>query len=211
MISILKILNESNPCWKGYKQIGMKQKGKREVPNCVPIKENSPAYKGPEGYDDSCDCYPEDINELEINNPVDIKKELLNYLNKAILQLEKYFKNKEYWVIHSYIWIVKSLKVAITEIEMDSRFDSINEAKYQGRTVQLNKPMQGDTKKFKVYVKNPKTGKIVKVNFGAKGMNIKKNNPKNKKAYCSRSKGIKGGGKDKTKANYWSRKMWNCK
>ena len=30
---------------------------------------NSPAYKGPEGYDDSCDCYPddEDVNEGEID------------------------------------------------------------------------------------------------------------------------------------------------
>ena len=29
-------LNEKDPCWKGYKQIGMKKKGKKEVPNCVP-------------------------------------------------------------------------------------------------------------------------------------------------------------------------------
>ena len=38
-------------------------------------------------------------------------------------------------------------------------------AEYQGRKVTLNKPMRGDVKKFKVYVKNPK-GNVVKVNFG---------------------------------------------
>ena len=31
-----EILDEKDPCWKGYKQIGMKKKGKKEVPNCVP-------------------------------------------------------------------------------------------------------------------------------------------------------------------------------
>jgi hypothetical protein len=27
---------EDSPCWKGYKQVGMKNKGGRQVPNCVP-------------------------------------------------------------------------------------------------------------------------------------------------------------------------------
>ena len=60
----------------------------------------------------------------------------------------------------------------------------IVEAEYGGRKVKLGKPMQGDVKKFKVYVKNPK-GNVVKVNFGhggssAKGktMKIRKSNPK---------------------------------
>ena len=45
MIKLTDILNEDeNPCWKGYKQIGMKKKGGKEVPNCVPesvVKEES--------------------------------------------------------------------------------------------------------------------------------------------------------------------------
>ena len=44
----------------------------------------------------------------------------------------------------------------------------VNEAEYQGRKVKLGKIMQGDVKKFKVYVKNPK-GNVVKVNFGQGG------------------------------------------
>ena len=82
-------------------------------------------------------------------------------------------------------------------------------AEYQGRKVTLNKPMAGDVKKFKVFVKDPSTGRVKKINFGAKGMSIKKNNPDRKKSYCARSGGIKGKN-NRLSANYWSRKMWNC-
>jgi hypothetical protein len=52
--------------------------------------------------------------------------------------------------------------------------DLMGEAEYQGRKVTLNKPTRGDVKKFKVYVKDPKTGKVKKVNFGDPNMKIKK-------------------------------------
>jgi len=86
------------------------------------------------------------------------------------------------------------------------------EAEYQGRTVKLNKPMQGDTKKFKVYVKNPK-GNVVKVNFGhggtsAKGktMKIRKSNPKARKSFRARHNCENPG--PKHKARYWSCRKW---
>jgi hypothetical protein len=88
----------------------------------------------------------------------------------------------------------------------------LEEAKYQGRTVTLNKPSQGDSKKFKVYVKNAK-GKVVKVNFGfggksAKGkrMVIKDKNPKARSAYRARHNCKNPG--PKWRANYWSCKAW---
>ena len=84
--------------------------------------------------------------------------------------------------------------------------DCMLEAKYQGRTVTLGKPMQGDSKKFKVYVKNPKTDKVIKVNFGAKGMNIKKNNPVRRKAFRARHNCANPG--PRTKARYWSCRKW---
>jgi hypothetical protein len=31
-------IKEDSPCWDGYEQIGMKNKGGKEVPNCVPKK-----------------------------------------------------------------------------------------------------------------------------------------------------------------------------
>lgn len=29
---------KSDPCWSGYEQVGMKNKGGKQVPNCVPSK-----------------------------------------------------------------------------------------------------------------------------------------------------------------------------
>jgi len=90
--------------------------------------------------------------------------------------------------------------------------DLLNEAEYQGRKVQLGKIMQGDIKKFKVYVKNEK-GKVVKVNFGfggksAKGkvMKIKKNNPERRKSFRARHNCDNPG--PRWKARYWACKTW---
>ena len=82
---------------------------------------------------------------------------------------------------------------------------SLDEAEYQGRNVTLNKPMQGDVKKSKVYVKNAE-GNVVKVNFGAKGMSIKKNNPERRKSFRARHNCKNPG--PKWKARYWSCRAW---
>jgi len=87
----------------------------------------------------------------------------------------------------------------------------LNEAEYQGRKVKLGKPMQGDAKKFKVYVKNPK-GNTVKVNFGqggdAKGgtMKIRKSNPGARKSFRARHNCDSPG--PRHKARYWSCRKW---
>jgi hypothetical protein len=88
----------------------------------------------------------------------------------------------------------------------------LQEAEYQGRKVQLGKIMQGDVKKFKVYVKNDK-GKVVKVNFGfggksAKGkrMVIKKNNPKRRKSFRARHNCENPG--PRWKPRYWACRTW---
>ena len=81
----------------------------------------------------------------------------------------------------------------------------LQEAKYQGKTVTLNKPMKGDVKKSKVYVKNEK-GNVVKVNFGDKNMKIKKNIPARRKSFRARHNCENPG--PKTKARYWSCKAW---
>jgi LysM repeat protein len=87
--------------------------------------------------------------------------------------------------------------------------EAISEATYKGKTVPLNKPMAGDVKKSKVFVDPDGDGKAQKVNFGDKNMSIKKDQPARKSSYCARSGGIKGTN-DKTSANYWSRRAWNC-
>jgi len=89
--------------------------------------------------------------------------------------------------------------------------EQIDEAVYQGRKVKLNKPMQGDVAKFKVYVnsgKKTKDGEIKakKVNFGSKDMRIKKSNPERRKSFRARHKCDTA--KDKTTARYWSCRKW---
>jgi hypothetical protein len=94
--------------------------------------------------------------------------------------------------------------------------DELWEAEYRGRKVKLNKPMRGDVKKFKVYVKDPKTGNVKKVNFGHGGtsakklgqktMKIKKNIPSRRKSFRARHNCENPG--PKTKARYWSCRAW---
>jgi hypothetical protein len=94
--------------------------------------------------------------------------------------------------------------------------EEIDEAEYQGRKVSLGKPMRGDVKKFKVYVKDPKTGNIKKVNFGHGGtsakragqktMKIKKSNPARRRSFRARHNCDNPG--PRTKARYWSCRAW---
>jgi len=90
------------------------------------------------------------------------------------------------------------------------------DAEYQGRKVPLNKPMRGDVKKFKVYVKDPKTGNVKKVNFGHGGtsakklgqktMKIRKSNPAARRSFRARHNCANPG--PKTKARFWSCRKW---
>lgn len=93
---------------------------------------------------------------------------------------------------------------------------AVGEAEYQGRKVPLGKPMRGDVKKFKVYVKDPSTGNVKKVNFGHGGtsakragqktMKIKKSNPARRKSFRARHNCDNPG--PRTKARYWSCRAW---
>lgn len=83
--------------------------------------------------------------------------------------------------------------------------DEVSEAEYQGRNVPLGKPMAGDVKKSKVYVKGPK-GNVVKVNFGDKKMRIKKSNPSRRKSFRARHNCSNPG--PRWKARYWSCRAW---
>lgn len=89
--------------------------------------------------------------------------------------------------------------------ELNIKPPTIHEAEYQGRKVPLGKPMRGDVKKFKVFVKNPK-GNVVKVNFGDPNMRIKKSNPARRKSFRARHRCATA--KDRTTARYWSCRKW---
>lgn len=110
---------------------------------------------------------------------------------------------ENYYDLKEFIHFLKNMKEDITEAE------------YQGREVKLNKPMAGDVKKFKVYVKNEK-GNVVKVNFGHGGtsakkagektMRIKKDNPERRASFRARHNCDSPG--PRTGARYWSCKAW---
>jgi hypothetical protein len=337
MIKLIDLLSEGKPCWKGYKQVGMKEKDGRQVPNCVPINEDIDPLeaitivgsvqtivdgKRDVGYIVLKHSSKDEIEQIKTlvsdNNlkiqpvkgeqkPIIIYKtgnesaakelkdiaekyngylsykateeesrrigEILGYSKKSI---DKYIeKIKASGLVKEIVtdteiicdncgwtWDIKDggddlyichnilpsgnmcrhdnnpdlgegkkLKALDTTEEIDeydvetleeiksfSKFikeytqtlneaecDCVFEAEYRGRKVTLGKPMQGDVKKFKVYVKNPK-GKVVKVNFGQKGMNIKRNNPVRRKAYRARHNCANPG--PRHKANYWSCRKW---
>jgi hypothetical protein len=93
----------------------------------------------------------------------------------------------------------------VNDCEKIKEDDEVDEAKYQGREVQLGKKMAGDVKKSKVYVKNPQ-GNVVKVNFGDKKMRIKKSNPARRKSFRARHNCANPG--PRHKARYWSCRSW---
>ena len=114
-------------------------------------------------------------------------------------------------------FIVKDLtneyvKIGGDKFKMDFIFESedvsesLTEAEYQGKKVELGKPKRGGSKKFYVYVKNPKTGKVKKVSFGAKSgggnLAVKLRDPKARKAFADRHNCEQKN--DKTKPGYWA-------
>jgi hypothetical protein len=165
LINLIPLKEMENPCWKGYEMVGTKNKDGKEVPNCVPVKE-------------------------DINSDDDV--------NYGLVEPEEYDVEDE--DMADFISFMRGYDKNLNE-----GCQCLREAEYQGRNVQLGKPMQGDIKKFKVYVKNP-AGNVVKVNFGQKGMKIRKSNPAARKSFRARMNCDNPG--PRTKANYWSCRKW---
>jgi hypothetical protein len=158
----------------------------------------------------------EDLSSLKkINNLVN-RQEVIDWFNQNDID---YFTMTD---IEMYImYIEKNMEDSNINSEEDygsveeTDFipdDLLNEAEYQGRKVKLGKIMQGDIKKFKVFVKNDK-GKVVKVNFGfggksahGKRMVIKKNNPERRKSFRARMNCDNPG--PRWKPRYWACKSW---
>ena len=130
-------------------------------------------------------------------------EELYNEFKSVLDENIEEYDVENYYDLKEFIHFLKNMK------------EDINEAEYQGRKVKLNKPMRGDVKKFKVYVKNPK-GNVVKVNFGHGGtsakkagektMQIQKDIPSRRKAFRARHNCDTPG--PRHKARYWSCKAW---
>ena len=199
-------LNALDECWDGYKEVGGKMKNGKMVPNCVPVKENN-----------------EDMKLVSLI-PVNLQKEVADDAainqpgrfygddndNKNIDEIEEYDVENE-TDMKEFVKFMREYNQQLSE----ATCDCLLEAEYQGRSVPLGKPMRGDVKKFKVYVKNP-AGNVVKVNFGHGGtsaaskgektMKIRKSNPKARKSFRARHNCDNPG--PRTKARYWSCRKW---
>ena len=260
-------LNEA--CWEGYKQVGMKNKGGKMVPNCVPMKESilkfaqalataksaankplagkksepklpsaSGVVKGgapepktyeipeePKKFDSS--AFAAGIEKLKKKKLEEAPKETKpNFDDMTDEERRAYMANKaERGVPHAELRLLANQQArfamrkpleeetdeycprCMMEVLTGQHPEQLGEAQYQGRTVQLGKPMRGDVKKFKVFVKDPSTGNVKKVNFGDKTMKIKKSNPARRKSFRARHHCDTNPG-PRTKARYWSCRKW---
>ena len=154
-----------------------------------------------------------------LNKNVPLHENIFRYGSDAQLQLfkearELYNKGLLYLNSHDR-WLVENTSIGeYGEFEgklvsLDVPFveeEILNEAEYQGKEVPLGKPKRGGSKKFYVYVKNPKNKKIKKVQFGAAGggqnLSVKLRDPKARRAFAARQNCARK--KDRTTPGYWS-------
>jgi hypothetical protein len=134
---------------------------------------------------------------MNIYNKIKIMNDYLSQLIKRIIIEEFENDNTKMPILEGKL---------IHEDEYGS-VELINEAKYKGKKVTLNKPFYtpGGPKKRSVYVKNEK-GNVVKVNFGDPNMKIKKSDPKRRKSFRARHNCDNPG--PRWKPRYWACRSW---
>jgi hypothetical protein len=202
-------------CWKGYRKQGTKMKGDVRVNNCVKVSEEFNAE-----YDDEAGMAESNLHTLKravdgLIDTIDENENLPEWAQEKIARaqgmlvsvwdylisqeeqgidprIEETYHGDEFFEAYGEMWYNED--------------EQLDEAEYHGRKVPLGKPMQGDVKKFKVYVKDPSTGNIKKVNFGDPNMRIKKSNPARRKSFRARHNCANPG--PRTKARYWSCRKW---
>ena len=105
------------------------------------------------------------------------------------------------------IWYRKNDPDAEEELGPADEDEPMEAAEYQGKKVTLNKPFRtpGKKKKFGVYVQNS-AGNVIIVRFGDPNMEIKRDDPKRRKAFRDRHNCAEK--KDKTTPGYWSCYQW---
>lgn len=196
-------------CWKGYRKQGTKMKGGVRVNNCVKVSE------GEEDIPSEVEAAIEQFMETNPKDGDDLQAFHHNAISNGNKDLDDYLSELYDYVADQtgaggteesgvYDEMLDMLYQMIADQGWRDDRD-IDEAEYQGRKVPLGKPMAGDVKKSKVYVRKP-NGKVVKVNFGDKKMRIKKSNPNRRKSFRARHNCKNPG--PRWKARYWSCRAW---
>jgi len=219
---------EEDPCWDTHKQVGMKKKSGRMVPNCVPKNEEPriPRKKGqPAGSDKHSDLYTDenpvgtiqglgfkdvDTAKASVKKIIGSGKTHAHKIQAAIAmeqRAKEMGKTAEASIYRTYIdKMKKKTKEMQEEIKLNEWGEITEKDDKSGK--ELNNPTKGDVKKYKVYVRNDK-GNVVKVEFGDPNMQIKRDDPARRKAFRARHNCDQK--KDKTTAGYWSCKFWSTK
>ena len=256
MKKTFKSLRTNNPCWKGYKPVGTKEKNGRTVPNCVPVKE----AQDPREYDYEGDMAMSDLrsimyNAKRLHDMMEENTNLPEWVQSKITKAEDYISSAANYIeanvneelgpendIGTPALTKKLLKLTPGQVVKESggpvvyksgedhiekysdnsfaaykkgmkktfytTLDAAKEALKEEEKKNLNKPFltPDGPKKRSVYVKDPSTGNVKKVNFGDPNMTIKKNIPARRKSFRARHNCDTPG--SKTKARYWSCKAW---
>ena len=127
-------------------------------------------------------------------------------LAKTAKRMLKQHPSKKYATGAEVVKLDQKMVKGATLSESNEWGELTEKAEYDGRPVDLNNPTEGDTKKYKVYVRNDK-GNVVKVEFGDPNMEIKRDSPGRLKAFRARHQCDTNPG-PKWKARYWSCKFW---
>lgn len=188
-------IKEEDPCWDGYKQVGTKTKNGKQVPNCVP---EAITY-----HTDNKVPFHENVFRMYSENYFRFFQEARSLFESGDLTELHWFDEE---LLRSDIGTIGEYNGRLVPLDIPIAEGMIKEAEYQGRDVQLNKPKRGGSKKFYVYVKDPKSGNIRKVSFGVAGgggkLAVKLKDPDARRSFAARHQCEKK--KDKTSPGYWS-------
>ena len=219
--------NEGTRCWKGYKKKGMKTMFGKRVPNCV--KNESEINEGEERSIIRDACVDRLVDEFrgeehQFENLGDLEYAIYSEMERMDVEdcvdpdmevggqrIGDFASGGVINVIDSSSAIEDVVAQLDTSDLKEGRsselklqiIKALGEAEYKGKKVQLNKPKRGGSKKYYVYVKNPKTDRVKKISFGdVTGLRTKSGNKKRAKSFAARHNCEKKN--DKMKAGYWA-------
>lgn len=147
----------------------------------------------------------ETIYRIGSNKYFNLVKEVKALHSKGLIKLNE----NDAFIVNEFdnqYIMLEGKKLKMNFIYEEAEAKAINEAEYQGKQVELGKPKRGGSKKFYVYVKDPKSGNIKKVSFGAKSgggnLAVKLRDPKARKAFSDRHNCPSK--TDRTSPGYWA-------
>ena len=202
---------DEDPCWDTHKQVGMKKKNGKMVPNCV-AKEDFQLDEKIEGLVTKADKSGISYSILKKVYDRGMAAWKTGHRPGTTPQQWAFARVNSFVTKSSGTWgkadkdLAQQVRGESVEVLKNAWGEITEKDDKSGK--ELNNPTKGDVKKYKVYVRNAK-GNVVKVEFGDPNMEIKRDDPARRKAFRARHNCDTK--KDKTTAGYWSCKFWSGK